>query len=171
MPWRAASSATVALSREASSATFTLNAASNFRLGFVIIRSRAGRPVPPLSYARFRRRSARHLHDRTRHRHPWRADAAPAQTFALEVGVCWTGQETNGRPSGWPLAISRGHRLLRRRTQAADLVESGRNARVDLISRLLAGLDQDLGHVAHCRDALLERALAKFRFLRGKLGG
>jgi hypothetical protein len=49
MPWRAASSATVALSREASSATFTLNAASNFRLDFVIIRSRAGRPVPTLS--------------------------------------------------------------------------------------------------------------------------
>src|SRR5512132_478492 len=39
MPWRVANSATVASSRTASSATFALNAASNFRLDFFIIRS------------------------------------------------------------------------------------------------------------------------------------
>lgn len=53
MPWRAASSAAVALSREASSATFTSDAASNFRSTSSssapsITTERVGRPLEPV---------------------------------------------------------------------------------------------------------------------------
>jgi hypothetical protein len=98
--------------------------------------------------------------------------AACADTTVMRAAVpVSTAVGRDGRPSGRPLAISPGHHLLHRRPQVADLLESGGNARVDLVGRLLAGLDQELGHFAHRRHALLERALAKFRFLRGKLGG